>query len=180
MKTIADDAAKNNGTSTVFLLGRYRHLQPENMYQLGNEHPDLHLSYKTVHNSKGLEADYVIVLGLCSGKYGFPTEIADDPLLNIVLAAPEEYPNAEERRLLYVAITRARRRVFLLNNSELLSPFVKELMEEGYDVTIFGQPSENNLPCPECTEGHLKRRKNDQDMFYGCSYFPFCLSLIHI
>ena len=174
MKTIAADAAKNNGTSTVLLLGRYRQLQPENMYRLGKEHPDLHISYKTVHSSKGLEADYVVVLGLCSGKYGFPTEIADDPLLNIVLAAPEEYPNAEERRLLYVAITRARRRVFLLNNSELLSPFVKELMEEDYDVTVFGQLPESNIPCPECTEGHLKRRKNDQGMFYGCSYFPFC------
>ena len=174
MKTIAADPTKNNGTSTVLLLGRYRQLQPENMYRLGKEHPDLHISYKTVHRSKGLEADYVVVLGLCSGKYGFPTEIADDPLLNIVLAAPEEYPNAEERRLLYVAITRARRRVFLLNDSELLSPFVKELMEEDYDVTVFGQLPESNIPCPECTEGHLKRRKNDQGMFYGCSYFPFC------
>ncbi|MYI72860.1 MAG: AAA family ATPase, partial [Candidatus Dadabacteria bacterium] len=66
MKTIADDTGKNNGTSTVLLLGRYRHLQPENMYQLSNEYPDLHLSYKTVHSSKGLEADYVVVLGLCS------------------------------------------------------------------------------------------------------------------
>ncbi|MXZ48134.1 MAG: hypothetical protein F4235_03490 [Candidatus Dadabacteria bacterium] len=95
-------------------------------------------------------------------------------MLNIVLASPEEYPNAEERRLLYVAITRARRRVFLLNDSELLSPFVKELMEEGYDVTIFGRLPENNVLCPECTEGHLKRRKSNQGMFYGCSYFPFC------
>ena len=33
-------------------------------------------------------ADYAVVLGLCSGKHGFPAEIADDPLLDLVLAVP--------------------------------------------------------------------------------------------
>jgi superfamily I DNA/RNA helicase len=81
---------------------------------LPRQHQSLQIEFKTVHRSKGLEADYVIVAGMCSGKYGFPTEIADDPILDIVLAAPEGHPNAEERRLFYVALTRARRRAFLL------------------------------------------------------------------
>ena len=84
------------------------------MSSLARQYPGLEFTYKTVHRSKGLEADYVVVLGLCSGKYGFPAEITDDPLLDLVLAAPEAHPNAEERRLLYVAITRARRHTFLL------------------------------------------------------------------
>ena len=109
LKMISDDRTEHGEPSKVFLLGRYQHSQPENMVELQREYSELELAYMTVHHSKGLEADYVVVLGLCSGKYGFPTEIADDPLLDLVLAAPEGHPNAEERRLFYVAITRARR-----------------------------------------------------------------------
>ena len=111
---IAEDARRHEGTSEVLLLGRYRHLCPRNLGALPKQYPGLRFSWKTVHRSKGLEADYAVVLGLCSGKFGFPAEIADDPLLDLVLAAPEAHPNAEERRLLYVAITRARRQVYLL------------------------------------------------------------------
>ena len=79
------------------------------MKPLQRDHPGLDLlPYHTVHAAKGLEADYVVVLGICAGRYGFPTEITDDPLLDLVFAAPEEYPNAEERRLFYVALTRAK------------------------------------------------------------------------
>ena len=99
LNMIAGDAAKHDGTSTVLLLGRYKHTRPENMAQLEREHPDLSFSYRTVHSSKGLEDDYVVVLDLCSGKFGFPAEVTDDPLLDLVLAAPEGHPNAEERRL---------------------------------------------------------------------------------
>ncbi|MCY4589628.1 MAG: UvrD-helicase domain-containing protein, partial [Alphaproteobacteria bacterium] len=111
---IAEDAARHDGTSDVLLLGRYRHLQPLNLGSLANQYPGLRFSYMTVHRSKGLEADYAVVLGLCAGKYGFPVEMADDPLLDLVMAAPEAHSNAEERRLLYVALTRARRQAFLL------------------------------------------------------------------
>ena len=66
------------------------------------------IDFKTVHRSKGLEADYVIVADMCSGKHGFPSETTDDPILDIVLATPEGHPNAKERRLFYVALIRAR------------------------------------------------------------------------
>ena len=76
----------------------------------------------TVHGSKGLEADYVVVLGLCSGRNEFPTEITDDSLLDLVLSMPEGHPNAEEP-----------------------SPFVKELIDNRYDVTVFGQLPESDV-----------------------------------
>ena len=176
MKAIADDAEKNDGTPTVLLLGRYRHTRPENMAKLAREHPGLDLSYKTVHRSKGLEADYVVVLDLCSGKYGFPAEIADDPLLNIVLAAPEGHPNAEERRLLYVAITRARRGVYLLADGGPPSPFITELVNDGYDITGFGRLPESDVACPTCVDGRLVRRNSAQNrsVFYGCLHYPYC------
>ena len=93
---IAEDAAKFEGKSSVLLLGRYNHTRPQNIPALARKHPRLQISYKTVHRSKGLEEDYVVVLDLCSGKHGFPDEIDDDPLLDLVLAVPEGYPNAEE------------------------------------------------------------------------------------
>ena len=173
---IAEDAAGHDGESSVLLLGRYRHLCPRNMTGLAKQFPGLRLSYMTVHSSKGLEADYVVVLGLCSGKYGFPVEIADDPLLDLVLAVPERHPNAEERRVLYVAMTRARRRVFLLADGGPPSAFAKELIDEGYDVDAFGRPPEDDVSCPKCKEGRLVRRESTRNKgaFYGCSNWPYC------
>ena len=171
---IAADAPANGGKPTVLLLGRYRHLEPD-MRRLSRAHPALNLSYSTVHGAKGLEADYVVVLGVCAGRYGFPSEITDDPLLELVLAAPEHHPNAEERRLLYVALTRARRRACVLAEGGARSPFVKELLEGDYHIEIFGRQTAGDVPCPECREGRLVQRKGeDGSVFYGCSNFPYC------
>ena len=173
---IAADAARHEGPSTVLLLGRYRHMQPGNLAGLAKQHPRLRVFYKTVHRSKGLEADYVVVLGLCSGRHGFPTEITDDPLLDLVLAAPEGHPNAEERRLFYVALTRARRHVFVLADGGPPSSFVLELIDGNYDIAVFGRLPEEELPCPTCVRGQLVRRENTRNkgIFYGCSNWPYC------
>ena len=173
---IHDDAQRHDGASEVLLLGRYRHLQPLNLGSLSKQYPGLRFTWMTVHRSKGLEADYAVVLGLCAGKNGFPVEMADDPLLDLVMVAPEAHPNAEERRLLYVALTRARRQVFLLAEGGPPSAFVTELIDGGYDVTVFGRPPEGDVPCPECREGRMERRENARDgsVFYGCSNWPYC------
>lgn len=171
LERIAADAAGHPGRSSVLLLGRYRHLRPKHLSGLGRQHPRLALSYQTVHGAKGLQADYVVVLGLCAGKYGFPAEVDDDPLLDLVLSAPEPHPNAEERRLFYVAMTRARRQVFLLADEEPPSSFVRELLEKNYDVAVFGRLPEEDVPCPRCVRGRLVRRERARDKraFYGCS-----------
>ena len=80
----------------------------------------------TVHKSKGLEADDVILLNFHNSTLGFPNKIADDPVLAIVLAESEDLLNAEERRLLYVALTRTKNRVFILTDSRKPSEFFKE------------------------------------------------------
>ena len=173
---IAADAEGRQETSSVLLLGRYRHMRPPDLSGLASGYPRLRLSFMTVHGSKGLEADYAVVLGLRSGRHGFPAEIADDPLLELVLAAPDEHPNAEERRLLYVAMTRARRQVFLLADGGPPSPFVQELIEGNRGVAVFGRSPEQEAPCPQCVEGHLVRRENARNgsAFYGCSNWPYC------
>ena len=119
---------KNNTPLTVFLLGRYNFLRPENMADLIDKCTHVSLSFKTIHASKGLEADYVIILNLEAGKFGFPSTIDDDPLLELVIPKPEHYPHAEERRLMYVALTRAKRGVFLLRNTRKPSVFSNELL----------------------------------------------------
>ena len=158
----------------VLLIGRYNHLRLGNMSQLQAAFPSLKLKFKTAHASKGLEDDYVVVLGLGSGRMGFPTGMVDDPLLNLVLAAPEPFPNSEERRLFYVALTRAKRAVFLIADRNSPSAFVAELERDGYDVVKFGNDARTKVPCPACKEGKLEIRKGKDNLFVGCSFYPLC------
>ncbi len=173
LERIAEDSRAGGGRRGVLLLGRYRRLKPD-MRRLARAHPALDLSYSTVHSAKGLEDDYVVVLGLCAGRYAFPSEMSDDPLLDLVLAEPEGHRNAEERRLLYVAMTRARRRAYLLAEGGEPSAFAKELMEQE-GVGTFGRPPAQVIACRDCGSGRLQRREGPGgNTFYGCSNYPYC------
>jgi DNA helicase-4 len=97
--------SRRGGKVTVDILGRYqfdRHVLPWHWPK------DLHVTFRTVHGSKGLEADHTLVVNMTSGTYGFPSGMADDPVLDLAMPEPESFEHAEERRLLYVALTRAR------------------------------------------------------------------------
>ena len=139
LESIAADADASEGRSSLLLLGRYRHLEPQQLARLRCEYVGLNITYHTVHSAKGLEADYVVVIGIQAGRYGFPSEVTDDPLLNLVLGTPEEYPNAEERRLLYVALTRARRRAYLIEGGGPRSTFIGELLRTRKRIDTFGR-----------------------------------------
>lgn len=86
------------------------------------------IEFLTIHKSKGLEADYVIILQCNKDTYGFPSLVSDDPVLNYALTKSEQYPYAEERRLFYVAITRARVKTFVLYDRRFPSVFVDEFL----------------------------------------------------
>ncbi len=161
-------------SATVLVLGRYRHNRPKNWSDLATKQSSLEMKFQTVHSSKGLEADYVIVLGMSAGMYGFPSEIEDDPLMELVLAHQEQFEHAEERRLFYVAITRAKHAVFLLAPEHGDSSFVREIEESKYATVALGsEPAE--LPrCASCKSGLMSVRSGQYGNFAGCSNYPRC------
>lgn len=77
-----------------------------------------------------LQADYIIILGLTKGSWGFPSTITDDPVLELAIPANETFPFAEERRLFYVALTRTKRAVLMLTVRGKESPFLVELIRD--------------------------------------------------
>lgn len=91
------------------------------------ESPDVNIEYRTIHQSKGLECDNVILINLKNWKAGFPNKMVDDPVLNFVKRNGDSFSYAEERRLFYVALTRTKNNVYLLSPYFKSSVFVQEL-----------------------------------------------------
>ena len=122
----------------ILLLARYHHLKPATLEKAATRWPKLQLDFMTIHASKGQQADYVIVLGLQEGSDAFPAPARESVMEQALLPVPEDFPDAEERRLLYVAITRARHRVWLLFNKAQPSSFVAVLRD--LDVPVARKP----------------------------------------
>ncbi|WP_338562687.1 DNA helicase IV [Erwinia sp. E_sp_B04_7] len=115
----------------ILILARYHHLRPALLEKANTRWPRLQIDFTTVHASKGQQADYVILLGLQAGKDGFPAAARESVMEQALLPQPEDFPDAEERRLAYVAITRAKQQVWLLYDKENPSGFVEELKRLG-------------------------------------------------
>lgn len=122
----------------ILLLARYHHLKPAALEKAATRWPHLQLDFMTIHASKGQQADYVIILGLQDGDDAFPASARESIMEQALLPQPEDFADAEERRLLYVALTRARLRVWLLFNKEQPSPFVDML--KALDVPVARKP----------------------------------------
>ena len=128
--------------SSILLLGRFRidrlRLIHCTQFKLTKDviefqtRPDLKIRFLTVHQSKGLEADYVIILNNREAKLGFPAHVKDPPLKTELIRTTEELrldqvSVNEECRLFYVALTRAKKQVILLTVDGKESSFIKEL-----------------------------------------------------
>ena len=123
-----DIAERGDNEATVLMLGR------QNFRSSDQEHfkpANATVEFQTVHSSKGLEADYVVILGMTSGKNSFPSDIVDHPILELARTAKPEIQHGEERRLFYVALTRARRRVYLMVDNDQPSSFANEIYSIG-------------------------------------------------
>lgn len=104
----------------------------------------------TVHSVKGLEYDYVFIVGLEEGLF---------PHMNSLL---NESELEEERRLCYVAITRAKKKLFIINarsrmiygqeSSNVASRFISEI--------------DGNLINKQFEEKEVEFKVNVEDKFY--------------
>lgn len=176
---------RGTGRATVLVLGRYKlrsgarfeGLTEERFCKLRKaEAADLDIDYNTIHSSKGLEADFVILLDNEAGTYGFPSEVADDPVLRMVLSSEGAFPHAEERRLFYVAVTRARYCAYLLAPSNNPSTFVQEILEDQYSAYVdsIGEHC-TRLICPQCLGRTIRRRDaHGKRPWWACLNFPHC------
>lgn len=165
-------------TPSVLLLGRYRYLEPD-MRDLQRIFPRLRLSFKTIHASKGLEADHVIFLNANSGRGGFPSETVDDPLLALVSPEEEAFENAEERRVMYVAMTRARRTLTILASNSRPSSFVTELQQDAACALVPATTREPEVhQCGECGGRLLGTQGQDKRIWYRCEHVRYCSNLL--
>lgn len=176
---------------SVFLLGRYseKHaggLSGDQIKELNERWADrieLHTKkknaapsmYLTMHTSKGLQADYVLIVGLFGVEHDwfcFPSEREDDPLLQLVLPPKETLADADERRLFYVALTRAKHQVVVLAQKRHPSTYALELLREHRDGTVLFNGGDELPPlCPACKSGlgFLQLNPKVNQMFYACS-----------
>lgn len=135
--TMAQLVASIPDDKSIFLLGRYSFddYYLSFMYQSVKENDKFYyvinnrkIEFLTVHKSKGLEADYVIILQCNRDVYGFPSQVSDDPVLDVVLTKSDKFPYGEERRLFYVAITRAKVKTIVMYDKRYPSVFVDEFL----------------------------------------------------
>ena len=160
------------GEGDVLVLGRYRN----SFKAVPRFAHGLRLRTSTVHAAKGQEADYVIVLGLDHKLRGFPSRLQSDPLMDIVIPSPRhasKTPWAEERRLLYVSITRARRGAWLIADARYPSDFVTELQSKHGVERVLGTFAANDAPpCLGCKTGRLLPGMRGASFY--CTHYPLC------
>jgi DNA helicase-4 len=188
LDTIEEETEGKDGNASVFLLGRFRHTKPAGMKQIQERYPNLQIAFHTMHASKGSEADYAVLLGIEGGRFGVPSDIETDPIMELLMPQDESFKDAEERRLFYVALTRAKRHAFVLGNWNMPSRFTKELLLEQEQYGILAVDSGGNplppselITCKKCETGAMVRRSNSQDgsVFFSCSNYPYCDEKLH-
>lgn len=143
------------------------------------KYPKMKLRYMTAHSSKGLGYDNVVILNGSEGKFGFPSQIQDDPIMKLVTVDDRTLPFAEERRLFYVALTRTKNRTYILTPENRPSRFVMELVEK-YHLNVEKELNykpyvDNRLRavCPECGYPLRKEYNNNYGLtLYMCTNEP--------
>lgn len=182
-----EDISTINSTAKVLVLGRNRRdidsficreIQVFDYKTIKHyDYPKLEISYSTVHGSKGLESDFVVLISGEDAQNGFPNKTEDDNVLTLLLGKKDNFKYAEERRLFYVALTRTKSIVYLISEKNKSSEFIQEIKSQCYIMEDESEAKEENeYLCPWCKSGHLVVRKSEvnKKSFYGCSNFPYC------
>jgi DNA helicase IV len=127
IKRIYDLQAEGYGIEDILFL--YRRSKMYSPYFDAFRKEGIKVAHKTIHAAKGLEAKAVFIIGLSEGKGGFPDIWLEDRLFQVIKQADHDVLMEEERRLFYVAITRAKDKLFLITQRGNESSFLKEIPE---------------------------------------------------
>ena len=126
------------GITNILILGRNNqdiHKYLSKNLHLNNDlityehNKNINIRYLTVHKSKGLESECVIIINLIDSTLGFPNKIKNNEIIDLLNKTNID-PLEEERRLFYVALTRTKNDVYLIIPYKNKSIFVKEIIEE--------------------------------------------------
>jgi len=126
---------KHDPTGSIAVLARYHRLL-ENIRAKRSNH---NVFCWTFHGSKGLEADYCILIGFSNGKMGFPNMNKEEAVTEALLPTLDDWPNSEERRLFYVALTRARKKCYIIADPKCPSSFIDEMLSPKYNLAIYSE-----------------------------------------
>lgn len=171
--------------SKILLIGRYgfdaKKIEKTGLFYFEEKsnkfksikYPKVNLTFLTAHSSKGLTYNNVIIINAINSKFGFPSQVEDDPVLKFVIYEDSNYEYAEERRLFYVALTRTKNRVFILTPQTKPSKFVLELLNDYDCISLNGEIDteykniKKRNKCPKC--GYPMQLK--QNLSYGLKLY---------
>ena len=163
-KCLADIQKQFEKKKKILLIGRYNF---EKYYMINSDDfseistdkikakkfPNFEIDFLSAHSSKGLGYDQVIILNGDDGTYGFPSQIKDDPIMQVINVFDNSYLFAEERRLFYVALTRTKNKVYILTPVNNPSSFILEIIKYNqvklYNKTGIKLSKKPHL-CPKC------------------------------
>ena len=189
IKKYDQEEHKNFRDEKILVLGRFGfdadHLEKTGLFEYRSKgklkslkYPYLNITFMTVHSSKGLGYDNVIVINGKNEMYGFPSKIEDDPVLDFVIKKDEGILYAEERRLFYVAMTRTKNRVFFIAPEANPSEFLLELKNDYKNIVLKGNwndevRNDKKYTCPICGYPLQRRYKYGLGMvLYICTNEP--------
>lgn len=164
---------ENDRGGSIAVIARYNYLLAETKAALTQAGLEANVKFWTFHKSKGLETDYVILVGFAQGRLGFPNENKEEAIIEALLPSMDGFSHSEERRLMYVGLTRARKKVYIIASASAPSDFVVELLAPKYDLNIvsaaFQEQYRKIFKCPNCVDGYLKKVRAAYGEFYACS-----------
>ncbi len=105
----------------------------DNTYKQENDiytYQNISFRYLTIHKSKGLESNTVILINMEDSLTGMPTKIKNENILKYVNNTKDYYPYEEERRLFYVALTRTKNKTYIISPTKNESIFIKEIIKD--------------------------------------------------
>ena len=163
-KCLADIQKQFGDRQKILLIGRYNFekyylLNSDDFSEISTDKikakkfPNFEIDFLSAHSSKGLGYDQVIILNGDDGTYGFPSQIKDDPIMQVINVFDNSYLFAEERRLFYVALTRTKNKVYILTPVNNPSSFILEIIKYNqvklYNKTGVKLSKKPHL-CPKC------------------------------